>query len=78
MMDISGESEYYKKATRMEEVDNAVRFDVSVDDKHPFFTDFSHLRGTFEERVLFRALNINPKNLTYNRANNRWYTELEK
>jgi len=70
MMDISGESEYYKKAIRMEEVDNAVRFDVPVDDKHPFFTDFSHLRGTFEERVLFRALNINPKNLTYNRANN--------
>ncbi len=69
-MDISRESEYYKKATRMEEVDNAVRFDVPVDDKHPFFTDFSHLRGTFEERVLFRALNINPKDLTYNRANN--------
>ena len=70
MMDISRESEYCKKATRMEEVDNAVRFDVPVNDKHPFFTDFSHLRGTFEERVLFRALNINPKDLTYNRANN--------
>ncbi|MEM9886166.1 MAG: hypothetical protein AAF849_09755 [Bacteroidota bacterium] len=61
----------YKKAEHLEEIDNAVRFDVPVGPKHPFFTDFSEVRGDFEEKILYRTLNVNPLTFKYNRVVNR-------
>ena len=60
----------YKKAHRLEEVDNAVRMDVPIDAQHPFYTDFSDVRGDFEEKVIFKTLNVNPKTFIYNRQAN--------
>ena len=55
----------YKKAHRIEEVDNAVRFDVPIGPDHEFFTDFSDVRGDFEDKMVYRSLNVNPKTYTY-------------
>ena len=63
---------FYKKAYTLEEVDNAVRFDVPIDANHEFYTDFSDVRGEFEEKALYRALNVNHKKLTYNLEPNRY------
>ena len=49
----------YKKATKLVEVDNAVRFDVPISADHEFFTDFSDVRGDFHDKVLYRSLNVN-------------------
>ena len=60
----------YKKASTLEEVDNAVRFDVPIGPDHPFFTNFSDVRGDFEDKMIYRSLNINPRTFTFNhRAN---------
>ncbi|MEM8528965.1 MAG: P-loop NTPase fold protein [Bacteroidota bacterium] len=61
----------YRKAIKLEEVDNAVRFDVPIGPKHPFFTDFSEVRGDFEEKMIYRSLNVNPKTFEYNRVINK-------
>lgn len=61
---------YYTKATTFDEIDNAVRFDVPIGPDHEFFTDFSDVRGDFRERVLYRALNVNPNTFTFNRKVN--------
>lgn len=55
----------YKKAFRMEEIDNAVRFDVPVGPDHEFFTDFSDVRGDFEDKMIYKSLNVNPKNYAF-------------
>lgn len=55
-----------KKATRLEEIDNAIRFDIPLTPKHPFFVDFSKVRGEFEERQIYKKLNVNPKTFQYN------------
>ncbi|WP_338791132.1 hypothetical protein [Bernardetia sp. MNP-M8] len=60
------ENQYYTKATTLEEIDNAVRFDVPIGADHPFFTDFSEVRGDFEDRMIYRVLNVNPTKYTYN------------
>lgn len=52
------------------EVDNAVRFDVPITADHPFFTDFSDVRGDFEDKVLYKSLNVNPRTFKYNRTQN--------
>ncbi|MCB0577225.1 MAG: hypothetical protein KDC61_21880, partial [Saprospiraceae bacterium] len=62
--------ETYKKATTLAEVDNAVRFDVPIPYNHPFFTDFSDVRGEFQEKVLYKSLNVDPRTFKYNRAPN--------
>lgn len=60
----------YKKAFSLAEVDNAVRFDVSINAKHEFYTDFTEVRGDFEEKMIYKALNVNTKNFTFDfRAN---------
>ncbi|MEM1214891.1 MAG: hypothetical protein AAGJ82_04360, partial [Bacteroidota bacterium] len=61
----------YTRATVLEEVDNAVRFDVPVGPDHAFFTNFSDVRGDFEERMIYRALNVHPRTYEYNRLANR-------
>ncbi len=48
----------YKKANRLEEIDNAVRFDVPVGPDHEFYTDFSDVRGDFEDKMIYRSLNV--------------------
>lgn len=57
---------YYSKAMTLEAVDNAVRFTEPVTPGHPFFTEFSQVRGNFNERVIYRALNINTRNYKFN------------
>lgn len=56
----------YQKATTLLEVDNAIRFDVPIHAQHPFFTDFSDVRGDFEDRMVYKTLNIHPKTFVYN------------
>jgi hypothetical protein len=62
--------ENYRKATSLAEVDNAVRFDVPIKAGHPFFTDFSDVRGEFEEKVLYKSLNVDPGTFQYYREKN--------
>lgn len=59
----------YKKAHAYHEIDNAVRFDVPIDANHEFYTDFSDVRGDFEEKILYRALNVNYKTREFQPAN---------
>lgn len=58
-------SETYRKANTMEEVGMAVKFDVPIPSDHPFFTDFSDVRGDFEDRMIYKALNVNPQSFVY-------------
>jgi len=65
-------SSFYKKATRLEEVDNAVRLDVPVAPGHEFYTEFSDVRGDFEDRMIYKTLNVSTKTFTYDsQANSR-------
>lgn len=64
-------TDLYKKATSLAEVDNAVRFDVPVTFKHEFFTDFSDVRGDFEDRMIYKTLNVHPKTFKFNREANQ-------
>jgi len=68
---INQDLENYKKANTLEEVDNAVRFDVPVPADHEFFTDFSDVRGDFEDRMIYKHLNVNPKTYIYNSKVNK-------
>lgn len=63
---MNNSSSVYKKATSLAEVDNAVRYDVPIDAEHPFFTDFSEVRGEFIDRRIYKTLNVHPKEFTYN------------
>jgi hypothetical protein len=60
----------YRKATTLAEVDNAVRFDVPISADHPLFVDFSDVRGDFEDKVLYKSLNVDPRTFKYNRTQN--------
>ena len=60
----------YKKAKTLEEVDNAVRFDIPITADHDFFTDFSKVRGDFEDKLIYRVLNVNSKTYEFNRKAN--------
>jgi len=53
------------KATKLSEIDNAVKFDLPVDPSHPFFVDFSKVRGDFEEEVVYKSLNVDTNNFTF-------------
>ncbi|MDZ7898935.1 MAG: hypothetical protein U5N85_13055 [Arcicella sp.] len=55
----------YKQATKIREIDASVRFDIPVNPQHPFYVDFSHVRGEFQEKVIYKALNVNPRDFTY-------------
>lgn len=60
----------YRKAMTLEEVDNAVRFDIPISANHDFFTDFSKVRGDFEDKLIYRVLNVNSKTFVFNRKAN--------
>lgn len=61
----------YKKAKLLAEVDNAVRLDVPITPNHEFYTDFSDVRGDFEDRMIYKTLNVHPKTFVFNREANR-------
>lgn len=61
----------YKKAHSLVEVDNALRFDVPLEPDHEFYTDFSDVRGDFEDRLLYKHLNVHPKSYIFNREANK-------
>lgn len=50
-----------KKATALEEIDQAVVFNEPVGPDHPFYTDFSTVRGDFEENRVYKILNVSRK-----------------
>ncbi|MBP6825539.1 MAG: hypothetical protein KA165_03170 [Saprospiraceae bacterium] len=56
-----------KKATKLAEINQAVNFDEPIGPDHPFFTDFSMVRGDFEEQIVYANLNvdINGERLTF-------------
>ena len=47
------------KATTLDAIDQAVQFNESISPNHIFFTDFKELRGEFEEKRIFKNLNVN-------------------
>jgi hypothetical protein len=54
-----------EKARTINELDRAVQFNQPIGPDHPFFTDFTGLRGTFRDNRLYKALNIDIRNKTY-------------
>jgi hypothetical protein len=60
------EDSNYKKAYKLEEVNNAVRFDVPIGPDHPFFTNFSEVRGDFGDKRIYKSFNVDPRTFTYN------------
>ena len=63
---MSSNLSYYRKATSLLEVDNAVRLDVPITSEHEFFTDFSDVRGDFEDRMIYKTMNVHPKTFIFN------------
>lgn len=61
-----------RRADSLASVDQALRMNVPVGPDHEFFTDFSGLRGVFEEKVIYRSLNVRKVGgkLTYSYADN--------
>jgi hypothetical protein len=57
---------FYKKAYRLSEIDNSVRLDVPITPMHEFYTDFSDVRGDFEDRMIYKTLNVHPKTFIFN------------
>lgn len=60
----------YSKAMTLDAVDNAVRFNVPVPPDHPFYTEFSDVRGNFDDKEIYRALSISAEDFTFNRIAN--------
>jgi hypothetical protein len=54
-----------KKAMQLDEIDQAVRFNEPIGAEHHFFTDFSNFRGEFEERLVYKNLNVKRKGNTF-------------
>ena len=68
---INSNLKFYKKATSIDEIDNAVRLNVPVTPEHEFYTDFSDVRGDFEDRMVYQSLNVHPKTFVFNREINQ-------
>jgi len=47
-----------RKALKLAEINQAVNFDEPIGPDHPFFTDFSKVRGDFEEQIVYANLNL--------------------
>jgi len=47
-----------RKAYKLEEIDQALRLNEPVGPDHEFHTDFSGMRGEFEEKIVYRSLNV--------------------
>jgi len=52
----------YHKAVTLEEIDQAVRFNDPISPDHEFYTNFTDLRGDFEEKLVYKNLNVKIKN----------------
>ncbi len=63
--------QFYKKAKSLDEIVNVVRFEMPISPDHEFYTDFSDVRGDFEDRMVYQSLNVNPKNFVFNREANQ-------
>lgn len=50
-----------RKATHLHEIDQAVKFNEPIGPDHPFYTDFSQVRGDFQEKVVYRILNVDTR-----------------
>ncbi|MEZ4984933.1 MAG: hypothetical protein R2795_07850 [Saprospiraceae bacterium] len=61
-----------QKASTLAEINQAVNFDEPIGPDHPFFTDFSNVRGDFEEQIVYFNLNVDIENeqLSFNPAIN--------
>ena len=61
-----------RKAQTINEIDQAVKFNEPIGPSHAFFTDFSGLRGEFEDRIVYKNLNVENVNgvFTFNPALN--------
>jgi hypothetical protein len=46
------------KANTINEIDQAVKFNEPIGPSHSFFTDFSGLRGEFEDKIVYKNLNV--------------------
>ena len=57
-MNIEEIIERMHKANSLEEIDQAVQFNIPILPDHPFFTNFGGLRGDFEDRIIYRSLNV--------------------
>ena len=51
-----------QKAFHLREIDQAVRFNEPIGPDHPFYTDFSRVRGDFQEKVVYRILKVDTSN----------------
>ncbi len=60
----------YKKAKSLAEVDNALRLDVPITPDHEFYTEFSDVRGDFEDKMIYKTLNVHAKTFVFNREAN--------
>ena len=58
-------NKYARQAKTLEEIDFAVKYDIPVNSEHPYFVDFSSVRGNFKEKRIYKAFNVNA-NFTYN------------
>ncbi|MBW1615679.1 MAG: hypothetical protein JRJ49_03910 [Deltaproteobacteria bacterium] len=50
----------------MEEAHLSVQFNIPVDSEHPYFVDFSDVRGDFAEKRIYKAFNVKLPDFTYN------------
>jgi hypothetical protein len=51
-----------KKAVDFYDIQDAVAFNIPVDEKNPFYVDLTPYRSDFTEKKIFKQLNINPNN----------------
>lgn len=68
---VSKNLDLYRKAKTLAEVDNAVRFDVPLTPEHEFYTDFSDVRGDFEDKMIYKTLNVHPRTFSFNKEVNQ-------
>ncbi len=61
-----------RKAIQFDEIDQALRLNEPVGPDHEFHTDFSGMRGEFEEKVIYRSLNVSTAGgkFSYNHVKN--------
>lgn len=71
MSNINSSKPISKKAFAFNQIDNAVRFDVPVDAEHEFYTNFSDVRGEFEDRVIYQSFNVNLSNFSFDAELNK-------
>lgn len=59
-----------KKATSLREISSAVQFNEPIGPDHPYYTDFSKVRGDFEEQIIYENFNVHPKTFKYDIESN--------